>query len=54
MSQFSLLQQKMLQTAAAKAASVALQKEALTAKNKEAAKEHLLRMQVMLARMSTK
>lgn len=46
MSQFSPQQQKVLAQAAKKAE--------LTKKNKEAAREHLLRMQVQLARMSTK
>ncbi len=53
MSQFSPLQQMQLQQVAKKALQDQT-KAILMQKNKDAAKEQLLRMQVMLTRMSTK
>ncbi len=53
MSHFSLMEQFRLQKAAKLAAAEAA-KAKLTEKNKAAAREQLLRMQVYLARVSTK
>lgn len=54
MSRYSLQETQQLQMAAKKAAETEAAKERLTQRNKEAAREQLLRMQVLLARMSPK
>lgn len=53
MSHFSLMETQKVQKAAKEAAAAAA-KAKLTEKNKAAAREQLLRMQVYLARVSTK
>ncbi len=53
MSTFSQMEQLKL-AQAAKVIKLEQDKKLLVAKNKEAAREHLLRMQCLLTRMSTK